>query len=45
MVCGDVVNLVAASTGDLLCSYKLPVEDVILHIDAVSHIRKKIDMV
>lgn len=36
LTCGDTVNVVHADTGDLLCSFSLPVEDVILHIDAVS---------
>ncbi|KAG8344865.1 WD domain [Trypanosoma vivax] len=36
MACGDVVNVLLATTGELLASYKLPVEDVILRIDAVS---------
>ncbi|RNF10025.1 U3 small nucleolar RNA-associated protein 13 [Trypanosoma rangeli] len=36
MTCGDTVNALRASTGDLLASYKLPLEDVILRVDAVS---------
>ncbi|KAL7701767.1 WD domain G-beta repeat/Anaphase-promoting complex subunit 4 WD40 domain/Utp13 specific WD40 associated domain containing protein [Lotmaria passim] len=36
MACGDAVNVVRASTGAVLCSYSLPVEDVILHVDAVT---------
>ncbi|KAH9586414.1 Small-subunit processome [Trypanosoma melophagium] len=34
--CGDTVNVLLANTGDLLASYTLPVEDVILRIDAVT---------
>ncbi|GET89132.1 hypothetical protein, conserved [Leishmania tarentolae] len=36
MACGDTVNVVRASNGKVLCRYTLPVEDVILHIDAVT---------
>ncbi|KPI89256.1 hypothetical protein ABL78_1589 [Leptomonas seymouri] len=36
MACGDAVNVVRASTGEVLCSYSLPMEDVILHVDAVT---------
>ncbi|KPA79442.1 hypothetical protein ABB37_05280 [Leptomonas pyrrhocoris] len=36
MACGDTVNVVRASTGEVLCSYSLPMEDVILHVDAVT---------
>ncbi|EKG03517.1 hypothetical protein TCSYLVIO_005434 [Trypanosoma cruzi] len=36
MACGDTVNVLWASTGDLIASYKLPLEDVILRVDAVS---------
>ncbi|KAG5477433.1 hypothetical protein CUR178_05136 [Leishmania enriettii] len=36
MACGDTVNVVRATTGEVLCRYKLPVEDVVLHIDAVT---------
>ncbi|RNF12989.1 U3 small nucleolar RNA-associated protein 13 [Trypanosoma conorhini] len=36
MACGDTVNVLRASTGELLASYKLPLEDVILRVDAVS---------
>ncbi|KAG5476907.1 hypothetical protein LSCM1_05239 [Leishmania martiniquensis] len=36
MACGDTVNVVRATTGEVLCKYTLPVEDVVLHIDAVT---------
>lgn len=36
MVCGETVNVVRVDDGELLCSYTLPVEDVILRVDAVS---------
>ncbi|KAG5502772.1 hypothetical protein JKF63_04539 [Porcisia hertigi] len=36
MACGDTVNIVCAKTGEVLCKYTLPIEDVILHIDAVT---------
>ncbi|CBZ27611.1 conserved hypothetical protein [Leishmania mexicana MHOM/GT/2001/U1103] len=36
MACGDTVNVVRATSGEVLCRYTLPVEDVILHIDAVT---------
>ncbi|KAK7200413.1 WD domain, G-beta repeat/Utp13 specific WD40 associated domain containing protein [Novymonas esmeraldas] len=36
MACGDTVNVVRITTGEVLCRYTLPVEDVILHIDAVT---------
>jgi U3 small nucleolar RNA-associated protein 13 len=36
MACGDTVNVVRATTGEVLCSYALPMEDVILHVDAVT---------
>nr|CCC94660.1 predicted WD40 repeat protein [Trypanosoma congolense IL3000] len=39
--CGDTVNVLRASTGELLVSYTLPVEDVILRIDAVSVLPKR----
>ncbi|CCW63441.1 unnamed protein product [Phytomonas sp. EM1] len=36
MACGDTVNVVCNRTGSLLCSYTLPIEDVILCVDAVT---------
>lgn len=36
MACGDTINVVLAATGEAVCSYTLPVEDVILTLDAVS---------
>nr|CAJ2474529.1 unnamed protein product [Leishmania braziliensis] len=36
MACGDTVNVVRTASGEVLCRYTLPVEDVILHIDAVT---------
>lgn len=34
--CGDTVNVLQASSGALIASYTLPLEDVILRIDAVT---------
>ncbi|SCU67745.1 WD domain, G-beta repeat/Utp13 specific WD40 associated domain containing protein, putative [Trypanosoma equiperdum] len=34
--CGDTINVLRASDGERLASYTLPVEDVILRIDAVT---------
>lgn len=36
LACGDRVNVVDVDTGALYCCYTLPLEDVILHLDAVS---------
>ncbi|CCW70862.1 unnamed protein product [Phytomonas sp. Hart1] len=43
MACGDTLNVVCNRTGSLLCSYTLPIEDVILCVDAVTILESQSD--